>query len=227
MKTIKYISAIVLIGFIYFIVSCKKEDTKGISKATTPPTITITGQAQVVLAPGQQYVDSGATVKNGTLVNTINTLLNTVPGSYMVKYIAQNADGATVTAIRKIIVVELGDPSLDLSGDYIGGRGTTVGGPVTLTKIATGVYDVSDYYGEFYEIFRGYGSAYRAPGILTYKGNNKAIMPVNTPTAFGEVHIKGGTASVGTGSNGKISITYELQFSDGSGFVAPFFLNKQ
>jgi len=227
MKTIKYLFIILITCLTYLMTDCKKEDTKDISKETKVPIITLKGDDQVFLLPGEAYVDSGVNVTDGTLISTVNLVINKVPGSYIVKYVAQNSDGAQVVAVRKVVVLELGDPSLDLSGDYIGGRGSSIGGPVTLTKVATGVYLVSDYYGEFYEIFRGYGSAYRAPGLMTYTGDNKAIMPVNTPTAFGEVHIKGGTASIGTGTNGKISITYSLEFSDGSGFAAPFFLNKQ
>ncbi|MDP4274814.1 MAG: DUF5011 domain-containing protein, partial [Bacteroidota bacterium] len=86
MKTIKYF-IIIFLGVSLFVQSCTKEDTKDVSTVTTPASITLKGDQTVYVIQGQQYVDSGAVVTNGKLVKTTGSVLTTVPGSYVIKYV--------------------------------------------------------------------------------------------------------------------------------------------
>ncbi|MDP4274434.1 MAG: DUF5012 domain-containing protein, partial [Bacteroidota bacterium] len=206
-----------------------KEDTKDVSTVTTPASITLKGDQTVYVIQGQQYVDSGAVVTNGKLVKTTGTVLNTVPGSYSIKYIAANNDGVLYTATRTVTVLQLGDGSLDLSGTYFGGRGSVpVPAPVTITKIAQGVFKVSDFFAEYYEVKRGLGATYTAPGLLTYLGNNIAIMPVDASSPWGPINIVKKYIKISQDTNGKISMQYFIMTTaDQSAFPGPFYLNQQ
>jgi hypothetical protein len=226
LKNLFYIS----IGFLLLFSSCKKEDTNGVSKITTPAEITLKGDPEVYIVMGTQYVDSGVTVKNGELVKTISTVIPGASGSYFVRYIVENNDGLTYSKTRKVFVLELGSDELDLSGHYDGARGAIGAGQYTsdisVDKVAKGVYKVSDFFAQYYEVFRGYGPDYACGGLLTYKGNGVAIMPVNSNSPWGPFNFGQGKASASL-INGKVTIQYTIAFADGTSIASPFTLTHK
>jgi hypothetical protein len=71
---------------------------------------------------------------------------------------------------------------MDLSGTYSAnvvrnGTNSYSGNPVTLTAVdgVTGIYEISDWIGGYYDVGYGYGSAYAFTGIMQINGNNEVI----------------------------------------------------
>jgi hypothetical protein len=148
-KYIKYVG-LVLVGVAAF--SCNKDNFNykpgyvGISKITTYPTITVTGDAYIYVAKGGTYTDPGATAKAGTAdVKVVITGLPNVntAGVYTEVYTATNADGFSASGTRTIAVysTDASAASNDYSGTYL--RAAT-GQVATWTKKAPGVYYVDN-----------------------------------------------------------------------------------
>ncbi|MGK0273162.1 MAG: hypothetical protein ACI88H_003841, partial [Cocleimonas sp.] len=77
---------------------------------TVPPVITLTGNPEVVLQVGQEFVDPGFSAsddRDGTTVVTITglDLVDTSkPGEYVITYTTVDAAGNTTTEQRTIVV---------------------------------------------------------------------------------------------------------------------------
>jgi hypothetical protein len=220
MKKLYYSIFIIVISTLF--VSCEN-DNEGNSIITKPATIELNGDATIYIAQGNSYTEEGVTITGGTLYKTIGMVATDRPGSYTIQYIAINSDGAYTTAQRNVIVFGLGDGSIELAGDYAGYRGTSYGTDITITKIATGVYSVPDMFGGFYEYFRGYGSAFRCPGIIRYEGNGIVTMPVWSSSPWGPFNFLDDEGTVD--SEGTIS--YKIVFDDGTSIATAFRLVKK
>lgn len=221
MKKIFFYIAITLATSIAFI-SCHKDDEGG-SFLTQPAEITLNGAETIYVVQGLSYSEEGVNVTGGELYATVGQVATNRPGKYTINYIAKNADGAYSSVSRTVIVLELGDGSLDISGTYRGYRGESYGTDISITKIATGVFSVTDVFGGFYEYFREYGSAYRVPVIFRYEGNNKITMPVWGSSPWGELNFVGDTATI----DSQGTIAYKVLFDDGTSIATEFKLEKK
>ena len=148
MKKFNYYLAYPLLMLLIF-GSCNKDnitetdDQLGISKITRYPTFTMNGDRYVVLKPGDNYTEAGATAKEGTadIPVTIEGSVDTnTPGVYTITYSAVNKDGFAASVMRTVVVASVAADAAahDLSGDYLRSNGQIA----TWTRIAPGVYTV-------------------------------------------------------------------------------------
>lgn len=161
--------------------SCKKEITTDnvTTKITYYPVLTVIGAVDTVLAVGETWVDPGAIVSTG-IPYTKNDISTATAGVKIINYSAVNEDGYAASASRKVFIAQAGDDNgIDRSGTYEGGRGATYSnslggdGNVYLTKTSVaGVYLSTDMFCRYYEVWRDYGGAYRAPGAIRFNADN-------------------------------------------------------
>lgn len=177
----------VLALFIAGFSSCNKEkESAGLTDITYYPEMTMDGDPVVFIPQGGTYDDPGATAKiNGedVEVDVSSNLDASTLGSYAISYSATNSDGFSKTVNRKVIVYDPNMISDDLSGTYTAkvdrGSRSYSGNPVTLTDVGvpgvTGVYEISDWIGGFYDVGYGYGPNYAFNGLIQINGNNEVI----------------------------------------------------
>ena len=180
MKKLKYLSLI--IGSLFIFSSCEKE-TEDISKVLH---FTIQGEETILVPIGTEFSDpgfnitlSGKDVSNDVTV-TQNVDEETV-GLYQVKYVYRNNNTGEEVRTRTVIVC---DPSVeaDMSGEYTTQDGTVRTGSgsdvpfpgfkVTISKIAPGFFEISDFLGGYYEQRAAYGKAYACSGYVQLKSDN-------------------------------------------------------
>jgi hypothetical protein len=105
MKKLACLLAIITIPFM-FLTGCKED--------STPPNITITGDAHVITQKGVPYFDDGATATDDkdesvyifsdySAVNPKNPNID-IAGDYLITYTAQDRAGNSSTAIRRVSV---------------------------------------------------------------------------------------------------------------------------
>ena len=105
MKKLAYLLAVITIPFT-FLTGCKED--------STPPSITITGDAHVITQKGVPYFDAGATATDDkdesvyifsdySAVNPKNPNID-IAGDYLITYTAQDRAGNSSTAIRRVSV---------------------------------------------------------------------------------------------------------------------------
>lgn len=200
MKKISTFITLFAIAFMFN--ACETDDTSDISDVTNFAVFELAGDQQILLAKGSEYVEPGAVAFEAGESVEVATNISTglyrglpfstdVSDSYTVSYSAVNQDGFLASAGRTLVVGEEGDLVTDLSGVYRSSvfRGFTA--PqyqdmefVIIWKKADGIYEISDGIGAWYEIGRGLGTAYGAPG---------ATIKVNGPNDFS---IENGTFEV-------------------------------
>ncbi len=104
------------------------------------PVITLIGAGYVSIPLGGSFTDSFAEAFDTftgktSIVATLDSLNTNVPGMYPLKYIATNKYGFKSEAVRWVAVTNV--PSTeDIGGNYK----RTNGCPVTITKVANGIY---------------------------------------------------------------------------------------
>lgn len=104
------------------------------------PVITLIGAKYVSIPVGGSFTDSGAKsydtfTGQTTNIVTTDTVNKNVPGMYPVKYEAKNKYGFSSQAVRWVAVTNV-PTSEDIGGNYK----RTNGCPVTITKVANGIY---------------------------------------------------------------------------------------
>lgn len=152
--------------------SCSDDSAEVISRVTNYVTFDIQGDKEQVITLGSTFSDAGVIAMEGendvtdqvTTTGTVDT--NTI-GLYKIKYSATNVDGFDSSAERYVLVVPENLSSLDVSGTYSGQREGTplIGEACTISKIKDGVFKATDFFGGYYAIGRGYGTAY---SLVTY-----------------------------------------------------------
>jgi hypothetical protein len=123
---------------------------------------------------GTEDVSSKVTVSGNDQVDA-----NSI-GVYNVTYSAVNKDGYSSSATRQVVVY---DPTIttDISGDYVTGDGSNrtassiesiVGYKIKITKIADGLFYISDLFGGYYDQYRKYGANYAMTAYLYLHADN-------------------------------------------------------
>ncbi|MDD3901758.1 MAG: DUF5012 domain-containing protein [Dysgonamonadaceae bacterium] len=191
MKIYKY--SLMLIS-ILFLFACEKE-TEGISRVTFYTDLQLEGSAEMSVKQGQTFVEPGyIAIENDEDVTDkvqVNGTVNTnTPGAYQLSYVATNLDGFTKTVNRLVIVVPAEVSNVDVTGTYKGqrvGRAESADACV-ITSLSNGAFKATDFFGGFYNIVNGYGSAYR---LLTYfyitPENEVVALSTNSPWGPWEV----------------------------------------
>lgn len=208
MKKLIY-SLLVCLSFV--MVSCDKS-TEDPSFITYYVDFEMKGSAIETVALGTPYVEPGVIAREkGEDVSSKMQVtgakdidVNRV-GVYYITYAAANVDGYPNSTSRMVVVY---DPAIttDLSGDYIAGEGTQreVQGEdgtwvatgysdfkVTLTKVAPGVFKVSDFLGGYYDQGRGYGAAYAMAGYAKLNADNTLDILSGDVAGFGDSYEDG------------------------------------
>ena len=92
---------------------------------TTPPIITLTGDAVVNIEVGENYDDAGATATDTndgvlTVTESGDTVNTNVPGTYTIRYNAVDSAGNHATEVtRTVIVSDTTSPIITLTGDAV------------------------------------------------------------------------------------------------------------
>lgn len=195
MKILKYI--MVVMFFSAILSSCEKEYESHITKVTPAPVMELIGGNPMVLFKGTPYVDPGIIamqiVGNDTTelnYEVINDVKVDVPGSYKLFYKVLNSENVPFYISRWVNIVSFtGYDVFEIpSGTYDGIRvNRGFGGPVQITKLATGVYQISDLLAGYYDQYVGYGPETAAPAILVINEDGSIRSELGTTAAWGEI----------------------------------------
>jgi hypothetical protein len=167
---------------------CEDDSTGGKTRITYFPILKINGDDVFVVNKGSNYVDPGYYAElNGKdvtsqVVVTSNVDVNKT-GFYSVSYKITNEDGFFVTGSRTVIV---NNPAVttDISGSYTlddgsyrltlsSGKKTAFSGyTISISRITTGVFSVSDFLGGYYDKRANYGSSYCMTGYIVLNSDN-------------------------------------------------------
>jgi len=187
----KIYNILILILFAAFISSCQKELTsKGVSRLTEYVAFDLTKGALVLHPKGTAFVDPGYKAMEGTTdVTTKVTVDGSVDvnkvGLYKITYSATNLDGYEASASRTVIVYDPAAPATDITGSYLSNVArqapyarSFTGLSVTITKIAPGIFYVSDFLGGFYDQGSNYkyGPSYAMTGYLQLMVDNSVTL---------------------------------------------------
>jgi BT_2262-like, C-terminal domain/Bacterial surface protein, Ig-like domain len=196
--------------------ACQDPESKGVSRITYYPVITINGNANQLLHVGDSYSETGAVAKEGDqeidvtilyhgtymqgAVSSINTAIEDI---YVADYTAINKDGFPGTQSRTVAVMGQGDLVNNIEGWYtstvvrdVGGGGPqyTDMGYVIIAKTGPNTYRISDGTGGYYDLGRGYGLDYAATGA-TLTANDITANDFTFGAAF-SVGVFGGAAEI-------------------------------
>lgn len=182
-QIINYIT-VAIIGALCF--ACEPDlETKGVSRITYFPDITMLGDQILLIETGQSYAEPGISAKEGESpidvitqisgdyfegnISTINTIN---PDRYTITYSAINSDGFPGTAGRVVYVAKNGNLTDDISGLY---TSTVVRNGVSsprytdlkyviIKKTGASTYALSDIIGGYYDVGRAFGRDYAGTG---------------------------------------------------------------
>lgn len=158
--------------------SCGDKDSEGLTRITYYPTISLEGDASMVIQKGSTYEEPGyASYLNGEDVTDKVTVSSNVDtnksGVYTITYnTMKNDDGYGASASRTVIVLDLNDPiegfyltSASSFREYNGGQVAYGNEYETLViNNGDGTYNFEDLLGGWYAQRAGYGSNYAMTG---------------------------------------------------------------
>jgi len=195
MKILKYM--MVVMFFSVILSSCEKEYESHITKVTPAPVMELIGGNPMVLFKGTPYVDPGINamqiVGNDTTQLTytvVNDVKVDIPGSYKIFYKVLNSENVPFYTSRWVNIVSFtGYDVFEIpAGTYDGIRvNKNKGGTVQLTKLAPGVYQISDLLAGYYEQNMGYGPDYGAPAMLVINEDGSIRTELGNTAAWGAV----------------------------------------
>ena len=195
MKILKYIAIVMVCSVI--LTACEKDYESHITKVTPAPVMELIGGNPIVLFKGTPYVDPGIhamqIVGNDTTELTyeiINDVKVNIPGTYKLFYKVLNSEKVPFYISRRVSIVSFtGYDVFEIpSGNYSGIRvNRNRGGTVKITKLAPGVYQISDLLAGYYDQAVGYGPDTAAPGILVINQDGTIRSELGNTAAWGEV----------------------------------------
>lgn len=145
---------------------CEKT-SKGLTRITYYPIITLQGDNPFVVQLGGSYSEPGysATLNGEDYTSNVQISSNvdsSVPGIYSVSYSATNPDGCSYSATRDVYVLNPGGvANVYLSHAHMGSRDYN-NLPIVISPVSAGVYELEDLCGGFYFLGRypGYEPTY-------------------------------------------------------------------
>ncbi|MBW8334915.1 MAG: DUF5012 domain-containing protein [Prolixibacteraceae bacterium] len=189
-----------IVGFacLFLFISCEKE-TEGISFETNYANFEMTGESFYNLALGTAYAEPGIIAMAGEdelSVTASNNIDHTTVGIYEVNYSATNADGFGAATSRTVAVYDPSAQAIDFSGDYISdlyrtngdgtGRIEYSGFSISISKVAPGIFYVTDLLGGFYEKGYAYGVAYAMTGYIALNADNSLTLLSSHVNSWGD-----------------------------------------
>ncbi|RCW26073.1 BT_2262 family domain-containing protein [Marinilabilia salmonicolor] len=206
--------------------SCEDKETEGISTVTPAPHIELLGDDPAVVIKGTEFEDPGVYAEEylasgDTLTDLefkkLNDVNTNVPGSYKITYQVNNSEGVPFYINRSVNVADItGYDVFELpTGVYDGIRvGRNAGGDITITKLTTGIYSVSDLMAGYYEQYAGYGPAYGAPGVFVIQQDGTITTELGYVSGWRE-WVKGENITFDEGTN---TISYTMVMESGFSF---------
>jgi hypothetical protein len=182
---------------------CDKDTTDGLTRITYYPAITLLGDEPAIVNKGEEYSDVGVYAElNGEDVSgqvEVASNVNTdETGMYSISYKITNADGFSATASRTVIVADA-TITADISGTYavtansyrkILATGVTVEFAarfdIDVTRIAPGVFFVSDFFGGWYDKRADYGPSYAMAGYIQLNVDNSIELLLSHIDGWGD-----------------------------------------
>jgi len=188
-----------VIWIFVFVSGCERELTsEGVSRITYYVIFSLTDGPLVLNPKGTAFVDPGYVAMEGTTDVTNQVIVtgsvdaNQV-GMYELTYSATNTEGFHSSVTRTVIVY---DPAIatDLSGEYLSDVARVspsrhfTGLSVTISKIAPGIFRISDLLGGFYDQGSNYryGPAYAMSGYLQLNSDNTLTYLSSYMPGFGD-----------------------------------------
>lgn len=218
MKNISIKPLILLSLLAVCFVGCK-DDTESISRVTNYPDFTMNGDAFIIHQLGDAFTDPGVTATEaGSEIDVTSSSMGTYTGGaldvntsdeYHITYSATNKDGFAGTVGRTVVVANNGDLTSSLEGLYTSTvvRNGSAGPQYTdmsyiiIWKNTDGTYELSDGIGGYYNMGRGYGPNYIAPGMVVTANdiatNDFSIADFGVKTFGGDCTTSGFTVDAG------------------------------
>jgi hypothetical protein len=196
----KVYNFLALMFLVACISGCTRELTsEGVSKLTYYVTFQLTNGSFVISPKGTPFADPGYKAMEGptdvtSKVSVEGTVNANAVGYYVLTYNATNNDGYSSSVSRVVIVYDPAAPSTDISGNYLSNvtrispaRAFT-GLSVTITRVAPGVFYVSDLLGGFYDQGSNYmfGPTAAMNGYLQLNADNTLTYLTSYSTGFGD-----------------------------------------
>ena len=195
MKILKYLAVVMLASII--LTSCEKEYESHITKVTPAPVMELIGGNPLVLFKGTPFVDPGIhamEIVNGDTTElkfeVVNDVKVNIPGTYKIFYKVLNSEKVPFYISRRVSIVSFtGYDVFEIpTGNYTGIRvNKNRGGNVKITKLASGVYQISDMLAGYYDQAVGYGPDTAAPGILVISQDGTIRSELGNTAAWGEI----------------------------------------
>ncbi len=186
----KIIYRLFVLGSLLTFIGCHDITSEDPSVLTYYAVFEMLGDETMVIPVGSSFIDPGvkAFIKDQDVSDRI-VITGTVDannvGLYTLTYSVTNDDGYT-TSIKRTVIVE--DPSIstDISGSYVTVEGTYrdrggaitnyPGFNITITKVASGFFYVSDLLGGYYDQRAQYGALYAATGYIRLMEDNTIVL---------------------------------------------------
>ena len=165
---------------------CEKT-SKGLTRITYYPVITLQGDNPYVVQLGEQYTEPGytATLNGEDYTDNVQTSSNvdsSVPGIYSVTYSATNPDGCSYSTTRDVYVLNPGG----VANVYISHCWNNSGSrnydniPIVISPISDGVYEIEDLLGGYYfaGVYPGYEPTYNFHATVQFSLNEDGTFNV-------------------------------------------------
>lgn len=192
---------LLLLACIFSFYGCD-DSTEDQSIITYYVTFEMLGEETVLVEIGTDYTDAGVIAMEGTedITSSVEIIgevdVNTL-GMYTITYNAVNKDGYASFISRTVYVY---NPAVttDISGEYTVAAGSNryamnteittgySGYPITLTLIAPGLFNVSDFFGGYYDKRAEYGSSYAMTGIASLNEDNTLSLVSSLVAGWGD-----------------------------------------
>lgn len=175
--------------------------------------IRLAGQEVILLPVGSTFEDPGFTAFEGETDVTDSVLVDgsadgSTIGYYEIEYSALNTEGYPSSRVRKVIIYDPDAPATDLTGNWTGTRIGRGGGLTTITKLAPGIFECSDFFGGYYEYVAAYGPAYRLKSYIQLFADN-TYEALSTSSPWGPWGVLNGVYDPAGGGVGTMSHTVD------------------
>jgi len=186
----KIINSLLVLGSLLIFIGCHEITSEDPSVLTYYAAFEMLGDETMVIPVGTSFNDPGvkATIKDQDVSNRIvitGMVDANAVGLYTLIYSVTNDDGFT-TSVKRTVIVEDPNITTDISGSYVTVEGTYrdlngatdnyPGFDVTITKVASGFFYVSDLLGGYYDQGRQYGANYAATGYIRLMEDNSIVL---------------------------------------------------
>lgn len=183
-------------------VGCEGITTEDTSKITYYVNFELSGDNPLLVKVGDKFNDPGVIATEGdkdvtSNVKSSGSVNTNAIGVYYITYSAKNVDGFDASTTRTVAVY---NPNItaDISGNYVvaagshryafasGAQVAYSGYPVKISKLAPGLFQVSDFFGGYYDKRAGYGASYAMTGYMSLNEDNSIDLLTSIVNGWGD-----------------------------------------